>query len=403
MKAFLTAILLALPGEGSSAPLGSPEFHPSTERPFGWRGDGSGRFPGATPVTEWSPTKNVRWSGVVGKSHSSPILTDELVLVTSEPNLLVALNRADGKERWRLATTPADLADPKAREIAEAYKSKDMGLTVATPITDGSAVYVCFANGIVRAVDLGGKPKWTAFIEAEQNTSHGRSASPALVAGRLIVHMTHLYAFDPSTGKRLWVNEDAKCTYGSPAGMKVGGVDMIVTAAGDIVRAEDGKGLNSAVGPAFHTTPVPHDELLYFGDKEVRAVRLDAAFKDQDQWSGVLGGDVFGSPLLHEGHLFTSTGGGELTVFDAKGKAVVNARLLFGDEAGKDSVYSSLTLAGGHLFLNSNLGELVVLEATPEARLVARNKLKDGSGSSPVFSGGDMYLRDGDRLYCIGR
>jgi hypothetical protein len=27
--------------------------------------------------------------------------------------------------------------------------------------------------------------------------------------------------------------------------------------------------------------------------------------------------------------------------------------------------------------------------------------MKDGSGASPVFSGKEIYLRDGDRLYCI--
>ena len=40
--------------------LGSAEYSASTERPFGWRGDGTGRFLGATPVTEWAKTKNVR-------------------------------------------------------------------------------------------------------------------------------------------------------------------------------------------------------------------------------------------------------------------------------------------------------------------------------------------------------
>jgi outer membrane protein assembly factor BamB len=36
------------------APLGSPDFYPSPEHPVGWRGDGSGRFPGATPPTVWN-------------------------------------------------------------------------------------------------------------------------------------------------------------------------------------------------------------------------------------------------------------------------------------------------------------------------------------------------------------
>jgi hypothetical protein len=33
--------------------LGSPDFRPTPERPVGWRGDWTGRFPGATPPTEW--------------------------------------------------------------------------------------------------------------------------------------------------------------------------------------------------------------------------------------------------------------------------------------------------------------------------------------------------------------
>jgi hypothetical protein len=40
---------------------------------------------------------------------------------------------------------------------------------------------------------------WASYIEAEQNTAYGRSSSPILVAGKLIVHMTNLYAFDLAT------------------------------------------------------------------------------------------------------------------------------------------------------------------------------------------------------------
>src|SRR4051812_38958448 len=42
---FLTGSLLAAP----VVPLGSPAFQPAPERPVGWRGDGTGRYPGATP------------------------------------------------------------------------------------------------------------------------------------------------------------------------------------------------------------------------------------------------------------------------------------------------------------------------------------------------------------------
>src|SRR5207237_1278324 len=77
------ARLYAASAAAEAGPLGAPGFHPTVEHPFGWRGDGGGRFVGATPVTEWSTTKNVRWSTEVGSSYSSPILTEQAVIVTS--------------------------------------------------------------------------------------------------------------------------------------------------------------------------------------------------------------------------------------------------------------------------------------------------------------------------------
>ena len=355
---------------------------------FGWRGDGTGRFPDATPVLEWSTTKNVRWTAPVGKSYSSPILTEDGVFVLGEPNHLVCLDRRTGRERWRVALP-----------LVPEYKPKDTGLTAATPVTDGKTVYAVLASGVVQAVGLDGKPCWSSVIDAPQNTAYGRSASPVLVQGRLLVHMTNLYCFDAASGKQLWVNSDARCTYGTPL-VRQG---VIVTSGGDVVRLADGKSLNSGVGPAFHTTPVEKDGIIYFGDKKLSAVRLDPEGKDKELWNAELTGDVFGSPLLHGGLVFTATGRGTLFAFDAKGTAVISERELLGEDSPAESVYSSLALAGDHLFLHTNLGETLVLEATREAKLVARNKLKQGSGASPVFSGSEIYLRDGETLYSIGR
>src|SRR5690349_13091191 len=55
--------LCAVPTFGQTGPtksarggglLGSPDFKPTPDRPIGWRGDWTGRFPGATPPTEWN-------------------------------------------------------------------------------------------------------------------------------------------------------------------------------------------------------------------------------------------------------------------------------------------------------------------------------------------------------------
>lgn len=411
----LFAALLACPMGARAAappvPLGSPDFRPTPERPFGWRGDGSGRFPGAIPVTEWSPTNHVRWSAIIGRSYSSPVLTEKFVIATSEPNLLLCLRRKDGAVEWKLEMTPALLGEPNLRKKAESYElPKDgSGMTAATPITDGQNVYVILANGIVCAVDLTGKLKWAACIGADPTTSYGRSASPLIVAGRLIVHMSHLYAFDLDSGKQLWVNAEAKSSYGTPVALKVGKAEVIVTSLGEVVRADNGTSVNSGIAHTAHSSPIVCGEgMVCFGDSSVSAMRLNPTFKEEEAWSGTVEGEVFGSPLWHARTVFISTGEGDLFAFDANGQGTqepLNGRqkLFERNEPGGPVAYSSLTLAGPYLFLTTNDGETAVLDATPQAKLIQRNKLARGTGSSPVFSGSEMFLRDGDRLFCIGQ
>ena len=340
----------------------------------------------------------------MGKSYSSPILTEQCAIVTSEPNLLVCINRADGTVKWKLEVTPADVANPTGRKAAEEYKlPKDgSGMAAATPLTDGERIYAVFANGIVCAVDLDGHQQWASCIEAEQITGYGRSSSPIMAGGKLFVHMTDLYAFDPASGKQAWVNADAKSSYGTPLAMKVGDTEVIVTSMGDVVRAANGETLDNGIGHTGHSSPVMAAGNVIFGDSMVSAIRLSPAFKDEEAWNAMISGEIFGSPLWQAGTVFMVTGEGELFGFDARGKgsqeSLINGRSLFENGGG----YASLTLAGKYLFLNSNAGEIVVLEATREAKLVAKNNLPAGAGSSPVFSGKEMFLRDGEKLWCIG-
>lgn len=52
----LTGASVARAQELGGAQLGSPSFQPSAERPVGWRGDGTGRFPAADPPIQWGRT-----------------------------------------------------------------------------------------------------------------------------------------------------------------------------------------------------------------------------------------------------------------------------------------------------------------------------------------------------------
>ena len=162
------------------------------------------------------------------------------------------------------------------------------------------------------------------------------------------------------------------------------------------------------LGLCRHSSPIAEGAVAYFGDNEVKAVRLSSTLKEEEVWSDTVAGDIFCSPLLHHNVLFLATGKGELFAYDTGPKRepapLIEARPLFAGEKERATpvTYSSLTLAGRYLFLSSNTGETVVLDAKRQAGLVARNKLPSGSGATPVFSGKDMFIRDGDALFCIG-
>jgi hypothetical protein len=118
---------------------------------------------------------------------------------------------------------------------------------------------------------------------------------------------------------------------------------------------------------------------------------------------------VFGSPLLHDGVCYVLTADCHLYAFDATAAAkgsqtpLIDGRQLFPEDADSEPVaYASLTRAGKYLFASNTRGQTVVMEATREAKVLARNQLPKGAGGNPAFAGKELFLRDGDKLYCIG-
>src|ERR1043166_1030801 len=78
MRTFVLLLLVACAlgrAAETAAPMGSPQFSPTPERPVGWRGDWTGRFPGATPPRTWSrrtrgSTTDIRYQA--GKPTGEP-------------------------------------------------------------------------------------------------------------------------------------------------------------------------------------------------------------------------------------------------------------------------------------------------------------------------------------------
>ena len=65
----------------ASRALGSPDLKPSADHPVGWRGDGTGRFPGADPPVTWGRTVKGFYAGLrcLGGKPPGPQQAGELL------------------------------------------------------------------------------------------------------------------------------------------------------------------------------------------------------------------------------------------------------------------------------------------------------------------------------------
>ena len=389
---------------GAGADAADPGTSPGS--PVGWRGDGSGKFPSANPVTRWKAGENVSWVSEVGAGHSSPIVVGQRLLITSEPDVLVCVDAETGRELWRKAHS---LADVSAEAVAKgASHSSQYGDATPTPVSDGRSVWVFLGTGLVACHDLEGRTRWMNWHDLPQTTSYGRTSSPVLVGDRLLVHFGPLVCLEAATGKILWRNDDARGSYGTPAATRIGDVDVVVTPKGRIVRVADGKTLAADLGNCMYSSPVVQDRVAYFIDGDMSAVELPEKAGERieckELWSGELTGDFFASPLIHGGRIYTADKAGKYHVIDAStGKVVLKKQVEFAPatEGGSSSVYPSLSLPGKILVVGNDAGKTVVLEPGDQGALIGSGSLPGGSGGTPTFSGRRMYVRGGGKLYCL--
>jgi outer membrane protein assembly factor BamB len=391
--------------------LASPAFADSPA----WRGDGAGRYPDAAPPIQWDAEdgKNVLWQTKIGKGQSSPLVVGDRVFATVEPDGLVCLDRAGGKVLWRVAngydTLPSEFKPPKERPAT----SPNCGYAAATPTSDGKAVYASYGTGVIVCYDLAGRRRWVQYLDRPLATQYGRSPSPLLAAGKLLVNPAGLVALDAETGNVCWEAPEAKATYGTPAVVKVGGEWLALTPGGDCVRVGDGRILARKIASLTYTSPVVDGRVVYYLGSTVVAVELPETAGEplalKRLWENDdPEGEFFASPLVHDGLVYCASNEGTLYVLDAKtSKTVFQKELEIRSASGKPgaepaAVYPSPTLAGKHLLLGNDAGETLVLEPGRQYRPLGRNVLDRGCGASPVADGKQLFLRGGEWLYAIG-
>jgi len=244
----------------------------------GWRFDGNGHFPDIRPVAEWDENKHVLWKTVVrGGGYSSPIVVSDRVFVTAEMGSLICLDLADGIILWS-----KDLFGEASKDIPANLSRKlmrgcggDSKQSTPTPASNGELVFYINAMGLCACYDLRGNLQWIRIVETAEDEEYFTS-SPIFLGDRIILSWGCLLALDAKDGHTLWKAPNAKAAHGSAVIARLGGEDMAITPAGDIVRVADGQILASGLFQTKYATPLVEGNVLYVIDAQARAFELPA-------------------------------------------------------------------------------------------------------------------------------
>ncbi|MEM1293938.1 MAG: PQQ-binding-like beta-propeller repeat protein [Verrucomicrobiota bacterium] len=417
-----------------------------------WRGhDGNGVSTTATPPTEWSETKNIKWKvAIPGRGSGSPVIWEDSVFVVSAVSdeaapsappsssgkggkggkkgkgkggrpgaqltklsfQLFCFDRESGELKWNQTAVEA---------VPHEGTHQTNGFASASPCTDGERVYAHFGSRGLFCYDMNGVLQWsrTDFGKMETRATFGEGSSPTLVGEMILVPWDHegpsaLYALDKKSGETIWkTDRDEPTCWATPL----------------VVSSDDGKrqvimnGQNKARAYDLETG----EELWRCGGQTQRPVAspvhtngitlIGSGFRGEFMGAFKLDGrgDIEGtkhvvwttgddtpdiaSPMLSEGRIYYHKGkSGILSCLNAE-----TGEIHFGPERipGVTSTYASPIAAGGHVYLTDRGGAITVIKDAPTLEIVATNSLGEGIDASPAPVGNQLFIRGASHLFCI--
>jgi outer membrane protein assembly factor BamB len=414
-----------------------------------WRGP---HFNGASDATnipdKFDDKTNVRWTTAMpGPGSGTPIVAADRIFVSaldkaSKKLLAMCVSRTDGKILW-------------SKEVGEGFQENQRNnLASPSPLTDGKSVWFHYGSGDLVAFDLEGNQKWARNIAKDFGAFNYQwiyGSSPALYDGRLYVQVLHrdvpvgrgnrgnagqtgpaasyLLAIDPATGKDIWKHDrpndavaESKESYGTPIPLEVDGKKMVLAIGGDCVTANDAAtgeevwrcgGWNPQKQSSWRIVPtvvVAGGLVIACPPKggAVFAIKPDGAgdvTKSHVAWTNKeITSDVC-VPLFYKDKLFVLNGDKKILycVDPATGKVETNVNL-----GGNDVFRASPTAGDGKIFCMNEAGEVWVISPAND-KLSVVNKADLGGGgqlasrSSVALADGQVIIRTGEKLYCIGK
>jgi outer membrane protein assembly factor BamB len=376
---------------------------------------------------EWSSEKNIAWKlKLPGAGASSPVILGQRVYITcysgygmdskdpgEQEDLrrhLLCVDRVGGKIFWQKEF------EPVLPEHKYAGEGAYQGYAASTPTTDGDKLYVFFGKSGVFCFDLDGKELWHTLV-GKGTSGWGSGASPLLYQNLLIVNASiesnALVALDKKTGQEVWRAPKVSSAWGIPVLVTTPekSQELVLSMQGRVAGfdPETGKELWSAAGHKGYVVPsvVVNDGIVYAVGGGGTSLAIKSGGRGDVTETHVLWrtskGSNASSPIYHDGTLYwVSESGGVLHYQDATTGKSTEQRL--GPDVGR--IWASPILADDRLYFVSQFKGTFVVPARPHFELLAHNVFEDDksrSNASLAVSEGQLFLRNDQYLYCIGK
>ncbi|CAN5659984.1 hypothetical protein BH18ACI5_BH18ACI5_00500 [soil metagenome] len=161
--------------------------------------------------TTFGPTNHVVWKTLLPPGHSSPIVTEEQVIVTAldkDELVTLALDRKTGQQVWRAVA-------PRTRQQRVDSRNNPAS---PTPAADNGNLFVFFQDFGLLSYDRQGRERWRLPLGPFTN-AYGMGSSP-IVAGDLVVLVcdqsagSFMVAVGKNDGRIRWRVERPEVTSG---------------------------------------------------------------------------------------------------------------------------------------------------------------------------------------------
>lgn len=372
-----------------------------------WRGpnrDGKSADKGLVKTwPEGGPKRLWSLSGI-GTGFSSVSIGGGLIYISGHKGrqLYVTAIDMDGKVKWSKGVTPGTRKDPAGSRATATY--------------DGGNLYLEAGTGVVGCYDAkSGQEKWTRKLSEFGGRAPGWAfAESVLIVGDLAVvspgGTSFMVALNKATGATVWESEGwGSAHYSSPIHVVYQNVPMIINGARDGlvgVHAKTGKILWSKKFASGNTancpTPAFSDGYVFWSvgyGKGAICVKLSvsaAAVTATEAWRTKDMVCHHGGFVILDGYIYGNHSKG-WTCLELK----TGRKQWYESGVGK----GSLCYADGMLYVFGEEGGLAGLaELSPTGFKLAGTFSVAGKGPSwahPVVTGGRLYLRYDDNLYCF--